>query len=321
MKTYNPTAYESERVYDVNEDGPTLRATKGGTSGASTLILEDEMKTTTIAYSKSTRENHIDIRGKCDGEANTISTGDGGSNMSTQNFVAEECPSLRIRKLTPTETERLQGYPDNHTKWGRKADSSVYEISNSQRYKMCGNGVSAPVAKHILETLLPNGADLQSLFSGCEGTECALGPQFKIVGTCEWDKYASDVIRYHNPDRPNYKDVTTFNQQVVKPFNLLTFGFPCQPFSIAGMRQGFEDEKGRGNLIYNVFDILEKHKPEYFLAENVKGLLNHNGGKTFIEILKGLSQLGYEIDFELVNSKHYGLAQNRERVFIFGKLK
>lgn len=279
---------------------------------------------TTVAYSKSTRESHIDVRGKVDGEANTISTGDGGSNMSSQNFVAEECSSLvRIRKLTPIETERLQGYKDNWTKVGRKEDGSTYEMSNTQRYKQTGNGVSSPVAAAILEKLLPEGnVRVQSLFSGIGGTELALPPRFEITGHCEFDKHASAVLSYHYPEIPNFHDVTKFCERTDVPvFDLLTFGFPCQSFSIAGLRQGFNDDKGRGSLIYNCFDIIEKHKPKYFLAENVKGLISHDSGKTIIEILKGLSQLGYEIDFELVNSKHYGLAQNRERIFVFGKLK
>lgn len=280
---------------------------------------------TTIAYSKSTRKNHIDVRGRVDLDANTVSTGDGGANMSTQNFVADDEQGLvRIRKLTPTETERLQGYPDNHTKYGRKVDGSIYEVSNTQRYKMTGNGVSSPVAQTILEAMIPGDEHVrvQSLFSGILGTELNLPKRFELTGTCEYDKYASDVIRFRHPLLPNFHDVTKFIERTDVPaFDLLTFGFPCQSFSIAGLRQGFDDTKGRGQMIYHCFDILRKHKPKYFLAENVKGLLNHDGGKTILEILKGLSQLGYEIDFELANSKHFGLAQNRERVFIFGKLK
>lgn len=298
------------------------------------LVMETgggEMKArserTTVAYSKSTRKSHIDVRGKVDGEANTISTGDGGANMSSQNFVAEDCSNfdnIRIRKLTPTETERLQGYPDSHTKFGKKQNGTVYEMSNTQRYKQTGNGVSSPVAATILQALIPGDeiVRVQSLFSGILGTELNLPARFQLTGTCEFDKYASDVIRFHHPHLPNFHDVTKLCDRTDVPdFDLLTFGFPCQSFSIAGLRQGFEDEKGRGQMIYHCFDILAKHKPKYFLAENVAGLLNHDSGKTFIEILKGLSQLGYEVDFELVNSKHYGLAQNRQRVFIFGKLK
>ena len=323
------------------------------------LVMEQH----TVAYSKSTRDTHIDVRGKVDGEANTISTGDGGRSMSSQNFVVDkeldmncinpkaheseriyktdsEGPCLRatkggtsgastliedeirIRKLTPLECERLQGYPDNHTKYGRKENGLIYEMSNTQRYKQCGNGVSSPVSKKIIESIIPEGeVRVFSTFTGIGGTELLLDDRFKVVGHCEIDKYASDVLRYNFPDIPNFHDVTKIvDRDDIPEFDLLIGGFPCQAFSIAGLRKGFDDEKGRGQLIYNIFDILKKHRPKYLCLENVKGLLSHNKGDSFEAILEFLSKLGYNLDFEVVNSKHFGLAQNRERVFIIGVL-
>jgi DNA (cytosine-5)-methyltransferase 1 len=161
-----------------------------------------------------------------------------------------------------------------------------------------------------------------SLFSGGGGTELSLPDRFKVVGHCEFDAHASAVLHYHWPHILNFHDVTKLVERTDVPeFDLLTFGFPCQSFSIAGLRQGFNDDKGRGNLIYNVFDIIQKHKPKYLLGENVKGLLSHDKGATFEAIMEGLSSCGYDVDFELVNSKHFGVAQNRERVFIFGVKK
>jgi site-specific DNA-cytosine methylase len=326
---------------------------------ASTVQVAEIPHVTTVAYSKSTRKDHIDIRGKVDGEANTISTGTGGSNMSTQNFVVsynrkegvkkqldrthtlsssdwrglnrnqdqtailEVDAKLRIRKLTPVECERLQGYPDDFTKYGRKPDGTIYVMSNSQRYRQCGNGISAPVSKCIIEAKIPEGARIMSLFSGIGGTEMLLDPErYSVVGHCEFDKYASDVLRYHYPNIPNYGDVTKLvDVENLPEFDLLTGGFPCQAWSLSGLQQGFDDEKGRGQLIYNVFDILRKYKPKHVLLENVKGLLSHNKGQSFESIMEYLSSLDYELDFELVNSKHFGLPQNRERVFIYGKRK
>lgn len=287
-------------------------------SDVSSTVQAAETPHVTIAYSKSTRKTHIDVRGKVNGEANTLSTGDGCGNMSTQNFVGSD---IRIRKLTPVECERLQGYPDNHTKYGALPEGKVYEMSNTQRYKQCGNGVSSPVSEHILSTLLPEGdIRLMSLFSGIGGTELNLPERFKVVGHCEFDKHASAVLKYLYPDIPNLHDVTKLvKREDVPEFDLLTFGFPCQTFSMAGLRKGFDGD--RGNLIYHVFDIIKKYKPKYLLGENVKGLLSHNKGATFEAIMQGLSECGYDVDFELVNSKHFGLAQNRERVFIFGKRK
>lgn len=117
--------------------------------------------------------------------------------------------NFRIRKLTPLETERLQGFPDNWTKFGRNADGNIFEISNSQRYKLVGNGISSPVSKKILETLLPEGdVKTMSTFSGCGGTEILLDKRFKIVGHSEFDKYAIASLHYNYPEIKNYHDIT-----------------------------------------------------------------------------------------------------------------
>lgn len=230
-------------------------------------------------------------------------------------------PTIRIRKLTPVECERLQGYPDNHTKFGRRPDGSIYEISNSQRYKMCGNGISSPVPAFLFPAIFGTDEyEILDLFSGCHGTGLLLPPNFKTVAFAEIDKYASDVLRYHNPDIPNLGSVTEIvNRNDVPNFNMLVGGFPCQSWSISGLRKGFDD--ARGQLIYNVFDILRKFRPKALVLENVKGLLTKDNGNAFEAIMEFLSELGYDLDFEVVNSKHFGLAQNRERVFIFGRLK
>jgi DNA (cytosine-5)-methyltransferase 1 len=101
-------------------------------------------------------------------------------------------------------------------------------------------------------------------------------------------------------------------------FDVLLGGFPCQPFSIAGYRKGFEDTD-RGNQFFNIVKILKEKKPTAFLLENVKNLKNHDGGKTFSIIEKALTELGYHIKAEVLNSMDYGnVPQNRERVYIVG---
>lgn len=347
-------------------------------NGKEHLVMEEH----TVAYSKSHRETHIDARGKIDGEANTLNTGDGCVSQSTGNYVVTkeedmgdikfvgginpkktwnkeddrslsrnysqgervhspeglspclsanmggtangsqlivEESNIRIRKLTPLECERLQGYPDDWTSKGINDKGEVVGISNTQRYKMCGNGISSPVPSYLFPKIF--GSEhirVMSLFSGCGGTELSLPDNFEVVGHCEFDKYASSVLRYHYPNIPNFHDVTEFVDKEVPEFDMLVGGFPCQSWSIAGLRKGFSDE--RGQLIYNVFDILRKHKPRLLVLENVKGLLSKDKGDAFEAIMEYLSELGYELDFEVVNSKNFGLAQNRERVFIFGKL-
>lgn len=102
-------------------------------------------------------------------------------------------------------------------------------------------------------------------------------------------------------------------------FDFLLAGFPCQAFSIAGYRQGFKDEKGRGNLFFDIARIIEARKPEGFLLENVKNLKSHDGGKTFQVIEKTLNDLGYHLKIKVLNTMDYGnVPQNRERIYIVG---
>ncbi|OGJ06854.1 DNA (cytosine-5-)-methyltransferase [Candidatus Nomurabacteria bacterium RIFOXYC2_FULL_36_19] len=102
-------------------------------------------------------------------------------------------------------------------------------------------------------------------------------------------------------------------------FDFLLGGFPCQAFSIAGYRQGFNDEKGRGNLFFDIARIIEARRPEGFLLENVKNLKSHDEGKTFKIIQETLENLGYHLNIKVLNSMEYGnIPQNRERVYIVG---
>jgi DNA (cytosine-5)-methyltransferase 1 len=137
------------------------------------------------------------------------------------------------------------------------------------------------------------------------------------VGFSEIDKYASAVLKWHWPNIKNWGDITNINPEELPDFDLITFGFPCQTFSIAGKRKGFEDL--RGQLIYEVIRILKVKQPKWFIGENVKGLLSHNKGQTIEIILEELCAAGYAIDFDVLNAKDFGIPQNRERVFIVGK--
>jgi len=111
-------------------------------------------------------------------------------------------------------------------------------------------------------------------------------------------------------------DITKVNVREIPDHDLLVGGFPCQAFSIAGNRAGFEDT--RGSLFFEIARILADKRPRCVLLENVKGLLSHDSGKTFQTILKVLSDIGYRIEWQVLNSKNFGVPQNRERVFIIG---
>ena len=183
---------------------------------------------------------------------------------------------------------------------------------------------------------------LFELFAGYGGASFALkkaGIPFECVGYSEIDKYAiqcyeqnhwnsREEIHYETDNNaieevrepiPNYGDCTKIDPLELPDFDLLTGGHPCQSYSQAGKRLGIKDK--RGQLIYNVFNIIRVKKPKYVLLENVKGLLTIDKGDTFENIMEELSSLGYNVDFRLFNSKEHGIPQNRERVFYIGVKK
>jgi len=138
------------------------------------------------------------------------------------------------------------------------------------------------------------------------------------VGYSEIDKYAIKVYERQFNGHKNYGDATTINPADLPDFDLLVGGFPCQAFSVAGKRAGFNDT--RGTLFFEIARILKHKRPRHLVLENVKGLLSHDGGKTFQTILGVLSDLGYLVEWQVLNSKDFGVPQNRERVFIVGHL-
>ncbi|MEQ9091822.1 MAG: DNA (cytosine-5-)-methyltransferase [Balneola sp.] len=160
-----------------------------------------------------------------------------------------------------------------------------------------------------------------STFSGIGGFELGIklsGIKAECVGYSEIDKYASSIYNYQFSKHLNYGDITNINESKLPDFELFVGGFPCQAFSIAGKRQGFEDT--RGTLFFDVARILSAKRPKRFILENVKGLLNHDNGRTIGTIFRVLTELGYSVGWEVVNSCQFGVPQNRERIFIIGCL-
>lgn len=140
------------------------------------------------------------------------------------------------------------------------------------------------------------------------------------VGYSEIDKYAIETYKKNfGEEVKNYGDATTINTSELPDFDLLVGGFPCQAFSVAGKRAGFDDT--RGTLIFDVVRILRDKRPRYFVLENVKGLLSHDSGKTFSHILEILTDSGYDVSWSVHNSKNYGVPQNRERIYLIGSLR
>ena len=160
-----------------------------------------------------------------------------------------------------------------------------------------------------------------SMFSGIGGFEYGIEKantqtDFECVGYSEIDKYAVSIYEKNYPNHINYGDATKINPKDLPDFEFLVGGFPCQAFSIAGKRRGFNE--ARGTLFFEIARILRDKKPRYFLLENVKGLLSHEGGETLETIFRVCDELGYNVSWAIYNSKNYGVPQNRERVFIKG---
>jgi DNA (cytosine-5)-methyltransferase 1 len=139
------------------------------------------------------------------------------------------------------------------------------------------------------------------------------------VGYSEIDKHAIKIYEKYFPKHKNFGDIKKINARILPRFDLLVAGFPCQSFSIAGKRKGFDDT--RGTLFFDIARIARVKRPRFLLLENVKGLLSHEQGRTFATILRTLDELGYDLQWQVLNSKNYGVPQNRERVLIVGHLR
>ena len=163
------------------------------------------------------------------------------------------------------------------------------------------------------------------LFAGIGGFRLGMeAAGHKCIGFCEVDKFARESYKkIHNTEGEiELHDITTVSDEFIKSIghvDIICGGFPCQAFSIAGTRQGFEDT--RGTLFFEIARFSSILKPKILFLENVRGLLSHNKGETFETILKTMDGLGYDVEWQVLNSKNFGVPQNRERVFIIGHLR
>jgi DNA (cytosine-5)-methyltransferase 1 len=162
------------------------------------------------------------------------------------------------------------------------------------------------------------------LFAGVGGIRLGFDNAFKdkikTVFVSEWDVFAQRTYRENFKDDFDIAgDITKIDEKSIPDFDICLAGFPCQAFSLAGKRKGFSDDyKGlcRGTLFMDVARICEEHKPKVIFCENVKGLLIHDKGRTFQIIKKTFENLGYTVFSKVLNSKNFGVPQNRERIYI-----
>lgn len=161
-----------------------------------------------------------------------------------------------------------------------------------------------------------------SFFAGVGGIDKGFEMAgFKTIFANEFDKNASITYKANYPDVEfSIEDIRNLDADKDIPnFDILLAGFPCQAFSVAGYRQGFKDEKGRGNLFFELARIIEKKQPQIIFLENVKNLVSHDNGNTFAVISDTLDKLGYHTKSMVLNSCNYGnIPQSRERIYIVG---
>lgn len=160
-----------------------------------------------------------------------------------------------------------------------------------------------------------------SLFSGIGGFELGIqksknAEKLKCIAHSEIDENAIQIYNRHFPKNHNLGDIREIRTDELPNFELLVGGFPCQSFSNSGWKDGFDDT--RGTLFFEIARILKDCQPKYFLLENVRGLLSNNDGHTFKRILQILAKMGYDVEWQLLNSKDFGLSHYRERVFLKG---
>lgn len=162
------------------------------------------------------------------------------------------------------------------------------------------------------------------MFAGIGGFRSGLEAVggFECVGHCEIDKYANQAYNamYDVRGELYFEDARTINGDDLPDIDLVCAGFPCQSFSIAGLRKGFEDD-ARGTLFFEIARIAAVKRPPLLLLENVPGLLSHDKGRTFAVILSALDELGYDVTWQVLNSKNFGVPQSRKRVYIIGYLR
>lgn len=208
------------------------------------------------------------------------------------------------------------------------ADALGYDKYGDRTFRRWENGESTPPPP-ALKTILnfaterpyavenPNPAfRFIDLFAGIGGIRIPfqeLGG--KCVFTSEWDKFAQKTYQVNFGDLPS-GDITKIESDDIPEFDILLAGFPCQPFSQAGLKKGFSDT--RGTLFFEIERIIEQKRPQAILLENVKQLRGHDKGRTIAVIKKHIEALGYSFDVDVLRAADFGVPQNRERLFIIG---
>jgi DNA (cytosine-5)-methyltransferase 1 len=235
---------------------------------------------------------------------------------------------LNLDSLKPFDNgiSHLTHYLHNH----ENGVSKSYKKEALKYYEYLNEELSL-VEEPELQTILPLKWDIPfpapkepeftfiDLFAGIGGFRIPLQElKGKCVFSSEYNYQAQRAYELNFGEVP-FGDITKLSLEIIPKHDVLTAGFPCQPFSISGKMKGFEDT--RGTLIYNVFQIIEKREPKVVFLENVKHLIHHDKGRTFSTIIKHLEELGYLVSHKVLNAGDFGVPQNRERIIIIGHKK
>lgn len=160
-----------------------------------------------------------------------------------------------------------------------------------------------------------------SFFAGVGGIDMGFEQTnfFKTVYANEFDEYPVKTYEQNFNVKADCRDINLVKANEIPDFDVMLAGFPCQAFSVAGLRKGFDDEKGRGTLFFELIRIIKEKKPSIVFLENVKNLVGHDNGNTFAVILEELEKQGYKVKYAVLNAMEYGnIPQNRERIYIVG---
>lgn len=160
-----------------------------------------------------------------------------------------------------------------------------------------------------------------SFFAGVGGIDKGFESTnyFDVIYANEWDPYPVKTYELNSKIKVDCRDIHDVKPSEIPDFDVMLAGFPCQAFSVAGNRQGFKDEKGRGTLFFELLRIIKEKKPSVVFLENVKNLVSHDNGNTFTVIVNALKEEGYFIKHSVLNAMEYGnIPQNRERIYIVG---
>jgi len=273
-------------------------------------IVKDGLKDTDSLFALKVKGDSMIDEGIFDGDTVIIKKQSVAENGQTVVAIIDENEATLKKIYREKNRFRLQPANQNILPFYRKEieiRGVVIEVVRNFKDKILDN------TKQELRTI--------DLFAGVGGIRIGFEKAgFKTVFANDFDGQCKDTYDLNFKGcKLVVEDIRNIGIGDLPEFDFLLGGFPCQAFSIAGYRQGFKDEKGRGNLFFDVAKIIEARKPTGFMLENVKNLKSHDGGKTFKIIKQTLENLGYYINTKVLNSMEYGnIPQNRERIYIVG---